>query len=39
MPSGFDFDDKISRKLHDKFKTQGLISDDYLRSYFVFEIR
>lgn len=37
MPSGFDFDDKISRKLHDKFKTQGLISDDYLILFVVDE--
>ena len=37
MPSGFDFDDRIGRKLHDKFKTEALISDDYLILFVVDE--
>lgn len=37
MPSGFNFDDKIGRRLHDKFKTEGLISGDYLILFVVDE--
>lgn len=37
MPSGFDFDDRIGRRLHDKFKTEALVSDDYLILFVVDE--
>lgn len=37
MPSGFDFDERIDRRLHEKFKTQALISDDYLILFVVDE--
>lgn len=37
MPSGFSFDNRIGRKLHDTFKTEALISDDYLILFVVDE--
>lgn len=30
LPGGFDFDARIGRKLHNVFKTEAIISDDYL---------
>ena len=30
LPGGFNFDDKIGRRLHNDFKTEAVISDDYL---------
>lgn len=37
MPSGFNFDDRIGKRLHDEFKTEALISDDYLILFVVDE--
>ena len=37
MPSGFDFDDRIGRRLHDSFKTEAIISGDYLILFVVDE--
>lgn len=30
MPGGFDFDERIKRKLHPDFKTEALVCEDYL---------
>lgn len=37
MPGGFDFDARLGRKLHDEFKTEAIISDDYLILFVVDE--
>ena len=39
MPSGFDFDDRSGRRLHDSFKTEAIISGDYLILFVVDEKR
>ncbi|WP_066914183.1 type II toxin-antitoxin system RelE/ParE family toxin [Streptococcus sp. DD12] len=35
MPGGFDFDDRLGRKLNANFKTQALVCDDYLILFLV----
>ncbi|MBP2621994.1 type II toxin-antitoxin system RelE/ParE family toxin [Streptococcus panodentis] len=35
MPGGFDFDDRLGRKLNPNFKTQALVCDDYLILFLV----
>lgn len=37
MPSGFDFDDRLGRRLHDKFKTEALVAGNYLILFVVDE--
>lgn len=37
LPGGFDFDARLGRKLHDEFKTEAIISDDYLILFVVDE--
>ena len=37
MPGGFDFDDRLGKKLNPDFKTQALVCDDYLMLFVVDE--
>lgn len=37
MPGGFDFDDRLGKKLNPDFKTQALVCDDYLILFVVDE--
>ncbi|HEM3670218.1 type II toxin-antitoxin system RelE/ParE family toxin [Streptococcus suis] len=37
MPSGLNFDARLGRRLHDKYKTEALISDNYLILFVVNE--
>lgn len=37
MPSGFNFDDRLGRRLHDDFRTEAIIVGDYLILFVVDE--
>ena len=37
MPGGFDFDNRLGKKLNPDFKTQALVCDDYLMLFVVDE--